>query len=236
MEAADYWAEGIPLDQAAWHFAPPILRKQHQNAKAARDRRRTETLERINTPAPLANPATQNSDFGKDLLDFLAAGDPVSDALFAMRESVCRQIHTGKLVATGYGATRYASNLPKRLPIDLINQHTLNWGKSATHGTELQFSSIRIARAKCRIKPPVLSKPKIGRPSMRKQIVDAAEFLWDAKRIKFTNFKAAAQEIRRYLLEKNPGKKLPCDKTIKTHVGHHFKKLEGPVPENSSFN
>lgn len=184
-ENLDIWRQGVSLNEALDEFCDrqACLKIQNLNKPQIPPQKKTPSITDVMEPI-------------QQMLNYK------STVYGLKRDSLFKNIYSGKLIAVGYSCPRKSTNLPEEIPHDMWSEENINWGKSSIKGNGLEFVSVRVAK---KIREGINSNnrkliPNIevvdkrsGRPSKWGLIIEAYNFL-----------------------EKNG--KINCSRTLKSHT------------------
>ncbi len=140
----DIWANGVPLADADYSFAPEDLRVEYD--------------EYFNPPP---KPSGKDRTPAPDETTSGSAGDPViaiaknvqrvieilaipSEIRLEMHNRLLQSLGAGKFVAYGYAIPRNPANSRVKIPRDLFEPKFVNWENSNIRGAGLEFASVLI--------------------------------------------------------------------------------------------
>lgn len=220
------WQRGLGLEAAAIRLAPRALWLKYDkpfpqvdpksNAQILADTRWWEmALEALNAAQPA-------------LKAYIERNNVVSE----MHDHVISLIARSKLIALGYELPRRALDKPIEIPTDVWSGK-IDWVKSAVSGNELQFVAVRVipkvAAEKLLGKLIPAPKPKpVGKPSVKREIVEGYKYLRERNQIDFSKPRTACDEQIRALLKLQYPDRAGTyahlsDETFRIHIGILFK-------------
>lgn len=224
----------------ALRSAPPLL-------KAAEVYAPRQLIRKLSKISPPANPyvyaavekmaagmehskATQLIDAAKKTSAAWSQYKAQNEVAWEIRESLCKKLSTGKLVAYGYETT--TPKTPSQIPGYLFEHGKfIDWGQSSVKGNGLHYLSIRVLPSNhvanneevIKKRPLLDGAGKGGRPTSR---VRASQAIWALTK-EYRNFdglpdKVKISKVRNYILKHHsdefPGEKGLSDKTLGTHI------------------
>jgi len=140
----DIWANGVPLADADYSFAPEDLRVEYDeffnpSPKLSGKDRLTASAEIM--PGSSSDPVITIAKNVQRLVEILAIP---SEMRWDMRNRLLISMGEGKFVAYGYEIPRNPADFRVKIPSDLFEPKFMNWENSTIHGSGLEFVSVLV--------------------------------------------------------------------------------------------
>jgi hypothetical protein len=222
----DIWKKGIPLKEAAYYFAPQILRAQYNEPKLA-PRKSTRGMELLAKSLTDENKRQEIIKGFQSLQDFLDITQARTLAEQDMQNRLLERLSNNWLIAYGFTVPRKPADTREQIPTDLFKSEYVKWEKSSINGAGLEFVSVMVFRSKwVREIEALLPKDPhraIGRPSSKHPITEAIQSLISDRSLPTQSRKNDYELIRAQVHGLFPGEfprnKGLSDKVIAKYLG-----------------
>lgn len=222
------WDAGLPLAEAAWHFATPEMQDHISQLRQAEFK--------SPLPPPYEAPADEKvAALFKLANSVLQHNSARFESRQKTRDRLCSLLLEGYLASYGYVVPRAADDPPRPIPRD-IWAGAIDWDQSSVAGNGLSFVAVRVSgvsAVSASLRPdqrqPILPPPGRGRPPVAKLgIVEAYRALKALQKIEYSApISAMCPAIRAWLAEKYPSNAGFYEnlryETIRKAVGSLFK-------------
>jgi len=240
----DLWKRGYSLSRAGERFADLALQEQEQGKAQELIDNPDKTLEGL----PAMDTLTEG--FASVMTEAVKILRPIAthnEARWALEKDVQRQLIKNELLGIGYCMPRSPSSAPDVIPADAWTGK-VDWAKGTLEGGGMSFVQVRVILEKqlewaLRPKskndlfspepsPPKINAPKVGRPTVQKEIFDAFGKLTAEGLIDFSgSMRSHFDLIRDRMGKDNPDHagqfRALADETIRKEISADFKKLKG---------
>lgn len=186
-----FWKSGVSLEQAILHFATPEGKAKYNALYQKKDTEFHQNLNTLSTPPDKKHGTEIWQNIGK-MLTALSTGGGIefTGHIESLKKEVIRYVRDGWLIALGYPMPRQAADPPQIIPDD-VWVGKIDWQKSEIKGNGLHFVSVRISIYRtskgCVLEhapqqPETIQliaapTPRIGRPSYKRVIKEAYDYL-----------------------------------------------------------
>lgn len=228
------WKKSIPMCEAAFRFAPKDLRDQWESAhKASALTTFMDGLKAAPKPAP------EDGLHGLGLFnDLMEEPQKImqerSEVKKTCEANILQYIQSGALQSYAFGAPRTVDAPPIKLD-PRIWGGTLNWPDNTIIHESLTFVEVRLINpysikkllgANLDKVIPVSTTPAAGRPTIKNDIEEAFQSLFDAGKFDLdASVKSKCQDIRNWLIHFKPDGSYGPDKPKYDAIRRHLKPL-----------
>ena len=172
LQLLDMWENGKPLNEAIWQFCNKKYKDEYKQINLKQENN-------------YENPTLDG--LFRVIQDGVNCLSKIRDAENKLYENLYDKIKKKHLIALGYESSTKSDDAPKLIPLRLWPPEKIDKDKSSVFGSNLEFSSVRIIKKsnlqktiiKKEILPPKIEikDKKVGRPSLKKEIIAAYESL-----------------------------------------------------------
>src|SRR5690348_3965546 len=182
ISEADIWQRGMPLQDAAYQYAPVRLRSAYDASRMAMP---TVVLAFADVTAAMVEDLdAKHAGLAQRLRQSKDTAAVHVNAGIAMRDRLQIGLRSGKFVAYGYAIPRNPDDRRVNISVDLFEPKYIDWGKSVIKGAGLKFVSVLVFRPKLVAEieslPSQIARRAIGRPPSQGTITAAIRSLIDA--------------------------------------------------------